>query len=67
MSYVHVAHDCEIGDNVIIANLVQLAGHVSIDDWVIIEGTTQFNNLFILENMPLLLEGRLLEKMFLPM
>ena len=39
MSYVHVAHDCEIGNNVIIANLVQLAGHVSIDDWVIIEGT----------------------------
>ena len=39
MSYVHVAHDCEIGDNVIIANLVQLAGHVSVDDWVIIEGT----------------------------
>jgi UDP-N-acetylglucosamine acyltransferase len=32
MSYVHVAHDCRIGDGVILANCVQLAGHVSIHD-----------------------------------
>jgi UDP-N-acetylglucosamine acyltransferase len=38
MAYVHVAHDCIIGDNVIIANSTQLAGHVTIDDWVVIEG-----------------------------
>lgn len=45
MAYVHVAHDCLIGDNVIIANSTQLAGHITIDDWVIIEGmvgTQQF-------------------------
>lgn len=45
MAYVHVAHDCIIGDNVIIANSTQLAGHVTIDDWVVIEGmvgTQQF-------------------------
>jgi UDP-N-acetylglucosamine acyltransferase len=39
MSYVHIAHDCEVGNNVVIANLVQIAGHVHIGDWVIIEGT----------------------------
>ena len=45
MAYVHVAHDCIIGNNVIIANSTQLAGHITIDDWVIIEGmvgTQQF-------------------------
>jgi UDP-N-acetylglucosamine acyltransferase len=38
MSYVHVAHDCVIGNDVIIANAVQMAGHVSIDDRAIISG-----------------------------
>lgn len=32
MAYVHVAHNCEIGDRVIITNTVQLAGHVRIED-----------------------------------
>ena len=48
MSYVHIAHDCEVGNNVVIANLVQIAGHVQIGDWVIIEGTAavqQFVNI----------------------
>ncbi len=38
MAYTHVAHDCVVGDNVILANGVQLAGHVHIEDWVIIGG-----------------------------
>ena len=40
MAYVHVAHDCVIGDNCIIANSVQIAGHVSVDDFAIIGGTS---------------------------
>jgi UDP-N-acetylglucosamine acyltransferase len=40
MSYVHVAHDCRIGDGVILANAVQLAGHVEIDDKAILSGLT---------------------------
>ena len=40
MAYVHVAHDCSVGDNVIFANCTQLAGHVHIDDWVILGGFT---------------------------
>lgn len=39
MAYCHVAHDCVVGDNVIFANSVHLAGHVNIEDWVIIGGT----------------------------
>ncbi len=45
MTYVHVAHDCQIGDNVILASFVGLSGHVIIDDFAILEGkvgTNQF-------------------------
>lgn len=38
MAYTHVAHDCILGDYVIIANAVQLAGHVEIGDYAIIGG-----------------------------
>lgn len=38
MAYVHVAHDCILGDRVILANNVNLAGHVEIQDWAILEG-----------------------------
>jgi UDP-N-acetylglucosamine acyltransferase len=34
MTYAHVAHDCQIGDHVILGNSVGLAGHVAIEDWV---------------------------------
>jgi UDP-N-acetylglucosamine acyltransferase len=38
MAYAHVAHDCIIGDHVIIANAGTLAGHVIIDDYAIVGG-----------------------------
>jgi UDP-N-acetylglucosamine acyltransferase len=38
MAYVHVAHDCQIGNNVILANGVQMGGHVHIGDWAIVGG-----------------------------
>lgn len=40
MAYVHIAHDCIIGNNCIFANAVQVAGHVTIDDWAIIGGAS---------------------------
>ena len=40
MAYVHIAHDCLIGDNIILANGVQSGGHVEIQDWAIIGGMT---------------------------
>jgi UDP-N-acetylglucosamine acyltransferase len=40
MAYAHVAHDCVIGDGVILANSVGLAGHVTIDDYTVIGGLT---------------------------
>jgi len=38
MSYVHLAHDCHVGNGVIISNGTQLAGHVTIDDKAILSG-----------------------------
>ena len=38
MTYVHLAHDCHIGDGVIISNGTQLAGHVTIEDRAILSG-----------------------------
>ncbi len=38
MSYVHLAHDCHLGDGVIISNGTQLAGHVTIEDRAILSG-----------------------------
>jgi UDP-N-acetylglucosamine acyltransferase len=38
MAYTHVAHDCVIGDHIIMVNLAMIAGHVQIGDWAILSG-----------------------------
>ena len=40
MAYVHLAHDCVVGDHTIFANNTQLAGHVHVGDWAILGGFT---------------------------
>ena len=40
MAYVHLAHDCQIGNNTIFANNAQLAGHVHVGDWAVLGGFT---------------------------
>ncbi len=48
MAYSHVAHDCVVGNNITMGNLATLAGHVRVDDNVIIGGLTavhQFNRI----------------------
>src|SRR3954470_8187513 len=48
MAYTHLGHDCMIGNNVIIANNGSLAGHITVEDFVIIEGVVaaqQFVNI----------------------
>jgi UDP-N-acetylglucosamine acyltransferase len=48
MAYVHLAHDCVVGNNTIFANNTQLGGHVHVGDWVILGGFTvvhQFVNI----------------------
>ena len=38
MAYTHIAHDAFVGDHCVLANCASIAGHVTIEDWVIIEG-----------------------------
>jgi UDP-N-acetylglucosamine acyltransferase len=38
MACVHIAHDCILGDNIIMANNASLAGHVTVGDWAILSG-----------------------------
>jgi len=40
MAYVHIAHDCIVGDHAIFANAASLAGHVEVGDWAILGGFT---------------------------
>jgi UDP-N-acetylglucosamine acyltransferase len=40
MAYVHIAHDVQVGNRVILANNATLAGHVHVGDWVIVGGLT---------------------------
>ena len=43
MPYVHVAHDCQIGNNIVLANNVGITGHVEVADWVILGGYVGVN------------------------
>jgi UDP-N-acetylglucosamine acyltransferase len=36
MAYTHVAHDCAVGDRVILANAATLGGHVTVEDWAVV-------------------------------
>jgi UDP-N-acetylglucosamine acyltransferase len=38
MAYAHVAHDCQLGDKIVMSNCATLGGHVEIGDWVIMGG-----------------------------
>jgi len=40
MAYVHIAHDCQVGNHTIFANNAQLAGHVHVGDWAVLGGYT---------------------------
>jgi UDP-N-acetylglucosamine acyltransferase len=43
MAYSHIAHDCRVGNNNILANVVQLGGHVLVEDWVVIGGVVKIH------------------------
>jgi UDP-N-acetylglucosamine acyltransferase len=40
MAYVHIAHDCQLGDQITMANNATLAGHVEVGDWATVGGLT---------------------------
>ncbi|CAG2128229.1 acyl-ACP--UDP-N-acetylglucosamine O-acyltransferase [Cupriavidus plantarum] len=38
MAYVHIAHDCDVGNHVVFSSNAQIAGHVQVGDWAILGG-----------------------------
>ena len=62
MAYAHVAHDCFVGNNVILANAVNLAGHVTIDDHAIIGGMSAIHQFVRIGRNSILQGGSLVGK-----
>jgi UDP-N-acetylglucosamine acyltransferase len=48
MAYVHLAHDCQVGNHTIFANNATLAGHVHVGDWVILGGFTSVHQFSVI-------------------
>jgi UDP-N-acetylglucosamine acyltransferase len=48
MAYVHVAHDCQMGNNIAVANTTNFAGHVTVEDNVRVGGVCSFNQFITL-------------------
>jgi len=48
MAYVHLAHDCQVGDQTIFANNAQLAGHVHVGDFAILGGFTAVHQFVVI-------------------
>jgi UDP-N-acetylglucosamine acyltransferase len=62
MAYVHVAHDCVIGNNVIVANGVQLAGHIKVYDFAYIGGTSAVHQFVEIGTHSMISGGSLVRK-----
>jgi UDP-N-acetylglucosamine acyltransferase len=62
MAYVHVAHDCVIGDNCILANGATLAGHIVIDDFAIIGGLSAIHQFVHVGSHVMVSGGSLIKK-----
>ncbi len=62
MAYVHIAHDCVVGNYVILGNNTQLAGEVIIDDWAIISGMTGIHQFCRIGSHVMIAGGSLVRK-----
>ncbi|WP_016777363.1 acyl-ACP--UDP-N-acetylglucosamine O-acyltransferase [Anaerophaga thermohalophila] len=62
MAYVHVAHDCVIGNQVILVNSVQVAGEVKIDDWAIVGGLSAIHQFVHIGSHVMIAGGSLVSK-----
>ena len=62
MAYVHIAHDCIVKNNIVIANNATLAGHVEIDDYVVIGGLTAIHQFCKIGQHAITMGGTLLSQ-----
>jgi UDP-N-acetylglucosamine acyltransferase len=62
MAYVHVAHDCVVGDHVILVNSVNIAGEVEVGDWAILGGTAAVHQFVHIGKHAMVSGGSLIRK-----
>jgi UDP-N-acetylglucosamine acyltransferase len=62
MSYVHIAHDCQIGNHTIFSSNAQIAGHVHVDDWAIMGGMSGVHQFVRVGQHAMLGGGSILEQ-----
>lgn len=62
MAYVHIAHDCVVGNNCILANGVTLAGHITIEDYAIIGGLSAIHQFVHVGSHVMISGGALVRK-----
>lgn len=62
MAYVHIAHDCVVGDHCILANGATLAGHITIDDFAIIGGLSAIHQFVHIGSHVMISGGSLVRK-----
>jgi len=62
MAYVHIAHDCIVGDHVILVNNVNLAGEVKVEDWAILGGMTGVHQFCTIGKHAMISGGSLVRK-----
>ena len=67
MAYVHIAHDCILGNRVILVNSVALAGHVEVGDWAIISGLSAVHQFVKIGNHVMVGGGAMVRKDVPPM
>jgi UDP-N-acetylglucosamine acyltransferase len=62
MAYVHIAHDCIVKNNIVIANSTTLAGHVEVDDFVVLGGLTAIHQFCKIGQHAITMGGTLLSQ-----
>jgi UDP-N-acetylglucosamine acyltransferase len=62
MAYVHIAHDCIIGNNVILGNCATLGGHIEIHDWAIVSGLAAIHQFVKIGKHSMISGGSLVRK-----
>ena len=62
MAYVHLGHDCAVGNNCILANAANIAGHVTIEDYAILEGVVAVQQFLTIGTHSFIAGGSLVRK-----
>ena len=64
MAYAHVGHDCVLGDQVTLSNMVSLAGHVTVDDGATCSGYSAIHQFVRIGRLAFIAANAMVVKMY---